>query len=160
MDECKNRAPGSLEWKEEGERENFERWGASLPAGLDFEIEAEGKFYKDYVTCMAWEAWQARQPEIDALNREIGTLKANLSLSTYSKDLAWARVTMLRRDVAELKAENEELWKDAERYRWLRENKRVSLLVTFFGTGCINRNITEVDSAIDAAMTAPDTKGE
>ena len=38
---------------------------------------------------------------------------------------------------------------DAARYRWLREHREVLLLTGFFGNGCINRTIDEVDTAID-----------
>ena len=41
---------------------------------------------------------------------------------------------------------------DAARYRWLRENRDVMLVTSFFGNGCINRTVEEVDSAIDSAM--------
>jgi regulator of replication initiation timing len=53
---------------------------------------------------------------------------------------------------AALKAEVEKLRADAERYQWLRKNRGVLLLTGFFGNGCINRDIAEVDAAIDAAM--------
>ena len=45
-----------------------------------------------------------------------------------------------------------ELLTDAERYRWLRENRNVLLLTGFFGNGCTNRTIDEVDSMIDQAI--------
>jgi hypothetical protein len=41
---------------------------------------------------------------------------------------------------------------DAARYRWLRENHDVMLVTNFFGNGCINRTVEEVDAAIDSAM--------
>lgn len=41
---------------------------------------------------------------------------------------------------------------DAARYRWLRENRDVMLVTSFFGNGCINRTVEEVDAAIDSAM--------
>jgi hypothetical protein len=43
--------------------------------------------------------------------------------------------------------------KDAARYRWLCDHSPVTLLVRFFGNGCVNRTIDEVHAAIDAAMT-------
>ncbi len=43
---------------------------------------------------------------------------------------------------------------EAARYRWLKENRDVMLLTSFFGNGCINRSLEEVDAAIDDAMTA------
>jgi len=42
--------------------------------------------------------------------------------------------------------------KDAARYRWLRKDREVLLLTGFFGNGCINRTIEEVDTHIDAAI--------
>jgi hypothetical protein len=44
--------------------------------------------------------------------------------------------------------------RDAKRYRWLRENRPVLLITGFFGNGCVNRRIEEVDHEIDAALTA------
>jgi len=42
--------------------------------------------------------------------------------------------------------------RDAARYRWLRKDREVLLLTGFFGNGCINRTIEEVDTHIDAAI--------
>ena len=46
--------------------------------------------------------------------------------------------------------------RDAERYRWLRKNREVTLVTAFFGNGCINKTIDMVDAEIDAraAMAA------
>jgi hypothetical protein len=41
---------------------------------------------------------------------------------------------------------------DALRYRWLRANRDAMLLTSFFGHGCTNRSIFEVDAAIDEAI--------
>lgn len=41
---------------------------------------------------------------------------------------------------------------DALRYRWLRANRDAMLLTSFFGYGCVNRSIFEVDAAIDEAI--------
>ena len=46
------------------------------------------------------------------------------------------------------------LEKDAGRYRFLCEKYDVSLLTTFFGNGCINKKIDDVNRAIDTAMEA------
>lgn len=43
---------------------------------------------------------------------------------------------------------------DGARYRWLRANRDVLLLTGFFGNGCVNRSILEVDTAIDTAIAA------
>jgi hypothetical protein len=44
---------------------------------------------------------------------------------------------------------------DAERYRWLRAHRPVLLLTGFFGNGCMNKNIHEVDATIDAKLALP-----
>lgn len=44
--------------------------------------------------------------------------------------------------------------RDGERYRWLRKWRQVLLLTGFFGNGCVNRTIEEVDVAIDAQIAA------
>lgn len=50
--------------------------------------------------------------------------------------------------------------KDAARYRWLRDKRPVLLLTGFFGNGCVNRELHEVDAAIDTAMsTSPTSTG-
>lgn len=56
-------------------------------------------------------------------------------------------------ELARLRAEVEAAMKDAERYRHLRDSRPVLLLTGFFGNGCVNHHITEVDAAIDAALT-------
>ena len=71
-------------------------------------------------------------------------------------------------EIDALKAENERLRKDAERYRWLREqhwNESYFAVVCFpkksvrLGADC--PSLLRLDEAIDAAMSAlPDTKGE
>jgi len=48
-----------------------------------------------------------------------------------------------------------QLEKDAARYRWLREHRDVLLVTGFFGNGCVNRTIGEVDAEIDAALMMP-----
>lgn len=47
-----------------------------------------------------------------------------------------------------------QLEKDAGRWRFLCEKYDVSLLTTFFGNGCINKKIDDVNRAIDTAMEA------
>lgn len=43
---------------------------------------------------------------------------------------------------------------DAYRYNWLKNNRAVLLITGFFGNGCVNKTITDVDTAIDTAMAA------
>ena len=51
-----------------------------------------------------------------------------------------------------------QLEKDAARWRFLCEKYDVSLLTTFFGNGCINKKIDDVNRAIDTAMEAKQCK--
>lgn len=44
---------------------------------------------------------------------------------------------------------NDEIIADAKRYRWLKKKREVLLLCAFFGNGCVNRSISEVDEQID-----------
>lgn len=56
--------------------------------------------------------------------------------------------------VLELLNQISQLEKDAGRWRFLCEKYDVSLLTTFFGNGCINKKIDDVNRAIDTAMEA------
>ena len=47
---------------------------------------------------------------------------------------------------------DESVLRDAERYRWLRDNKHVTLVTGFFGNCCINKSMDDVNEDIDAAM--------
>jgi hypothetical protein len=72
-------------------------------------------------------------------------------------------VAALQRELAELKATNAGMAKDAARYRWLRERHRnpyIQLNVPPYGTGIISG--TECDEVIDAALatSAGERKGE
>jgi len=49
--------------------------------------------------------------------------------------------------------------KDARRYQWLRKHYEVSLVIDFFGNGCVNKTIEMVEAAIDAAMAGQDAAG-
>ena len=155
MDECKNRDKRALEWKETDSHSVDENdgceaaWNILKPqlAPNNWTVSESSTYYGFF----SW-GWQECQSEIDALKQRLDSmisLKDSLARTVNDDDI----------EIDALKAENEKLRKDAERYLWLRENRMVSLLVIFFGNGCINRDIKEVDAAIDAAMT-PDTKGE
>jgi hypothetical protein len=52
----------------------------------------------------------------------------------------------------QLEAQRDELLADAMRYRWLREHRDVLLLTGFFGNGCVNKTLDDVDSTIDGAI--------
>lgn len=126
-------------------------------------------------------AWNARQPEIDALNARIERMEGQRKIEEAATDAAIAQIERLKAENERLKAlhdslaeenrrlwlkaqdalvENERLRKDAERYKFVRRNT----------TGIISRLtfiVREMDRehAIDAAMknfstTLPDTKGE
>ena len=54
--------------------------------------------------------------------------------------------------------EQDRMRKDAARYNWLRENRPILLLTGFFGNGCINRTIDEIDAEIDSKLTTPNAQ--
>src|SRR6185437_6641242 len=95
MDECKNRAPGSLEWEDGGsERERFEKWRES-EGDARFGIESD------------WEVWQGRQPESDVLNVKLESMiqaKNKLAIEVNKQDS----------EIVALQAENEKLREEAE----------------------------------------------
>jgi uncharacterized coiled-coil DUF342 family protein len=108
MDECKNRAKGSLEWKDgEFDREKLDKW------------------YTNFLTTSQRaptliDTYQVRQPEIDALNAEVAHWKANHdNMVNRSRvlidrpDLPLERVKAFEQ-LETLKAENEKLRKAAE----------------------------------------------
>jgi hypothetical protein len=73
MDGCKNRAPGSLEWKEgEGEREGFEKWYVDNA----FDLGKDPIGSRD--CSLQWKSYQSRQPEIDALKAENEKLRKEI----------------------------------------------------------------------------------
>lgn len=164
MDECKNRDTRPLEWQtradieasmSEREKQEFEKvmGDPSMPDYIGPDYEA-WLFHKSY---------QARQTEIDALKDE--------------NELNLAANRGLGRLVDVLQVENERLRKDAERFEYLmdcirgirpHDGARGSGIYTWLLQ--IREPISvptegelmhsEIREAIDAAMTAPDTKGE
>lgn len=142
MQECTDRDPELLEWTGEVKtaREAFENWVS--------QFDTEGNTYMDMgVDEFFGAGYQSRQPEIDALKADL-IVKLRLCVN-------------LGETVDALKAENEKLRKDAERFRWLCEDhndakvrqKRNRILDCFsvhsYSASCLD---------IDAAMTAPDTE--
>ena len=138
-----------------GTREDFEKMMAAYESK-----HLTGS--SDLVRKIAAYFYEARQQETDALNHRFE--EANkLTVEWMEK-------------CKELKAENERLRKDAERYQWLRDPKTDIALVidkvvdeipSEEGTGYDGLKVyeyragEELDAAIDAAMSAlPDTKGE
>jgi bisphosphoglycerate-dependent phosphoglycerate mutase len=147
MDECKNRAAGSLEWKDgEGEREGFEKWAKR--DGYDTKKDSLGE-YTSIHTHITYESYQSRQPEIDALKEEVSLCHGTLESRERNIESVLA-------ESARLKAENEKLRKAAERF------------INFFQDGVtsepsifeIMEFLQEHEDSLRAAMTAPDTKGE
>lgn len=61
-------------------------------------------------------------------------------------------VQQLRAEIEQLKAENAELRRDAQRYQWLRDAKNTEgpSMVAVYGSG-------ELDNAIDQAMSEDQT---
>ena len=57
-------------------------------------------------------------------------------------------------DLENLQRTADSVQEDAARWRFLCEKYDVSLLTTFFGNGCINKKIDDVNRAIDTAMEA------
>jgi hypothetical protein len=172
MEECKNRAPGSLEWNtveeivnsmSERERIEFNEAIADMPNSTDSNYEA-WLFHK------AWQAaLSANQPEIDAPIHDNARMYESLAAETNS----W---TEMAAELEAANAENEKLRKDAERLNFIenplmvirydigdndypyqiyrREGCRNDREFIFLGEGETLRNAT------DAAMTAPNAKGE
>jgi hypothetical protein len=137
MDECKNRAPGSLEWKDAmTNRNDFEKWAVS--SGYDVEI-VEGS-YNAADTDAACEGYQSRQPEIDAL-------KGNNTKLAFSYGAALLQC-------GQLEAENEKLRKAAERF------------INFFQDGVtsepsifeIMEFLQEHEDSLRAAITPPEVE--
>lgn len=54
-------------------REEFEKWAEAQGYAIDQFGDDHGDRYRDEKTLRAWGAWQARQPEIDALRAELET---------------------------------------------------------------------------------------
>jgi hypothetical protein len=112
----------------------------------------------------------------------VETALSNFTNQQYQTESGWVRMprprkhkvlehvrtlqatnTALQRELAELKATNAGMAKDAARYRWLRERHRnpyIQLNVPPYGTGIISG--TECDEVIDAALatSAGERKGE
>jgi hypothetical protein len=151
MDECTNRAAGSLEWKDGGgAREEFEKWKVKQnPHG--------------YTGGHPWwfesglqKAYDARQPEIDAIKAEVSHWKANhANMVNRSRvlidrtDLPLERVKAFEQ-LETLKAENEKLRKAAREV--------INLTSTIRGKGCGILALEAAVGYLSDAMTAPDTK--
>ena len=160
MDECKNRAAGSLDWKD-GEQEMFEKSAGIL--GFDILKDAFGN-YVFPGTEAAWVYHQTIQPEIDALIHDNGNMlkaiteydKENVALKAENEalrkqiDTMSATCVILNHSVGGMKAENEKLRNVA------------SEAIAAIGSAIDGRDVC-FDTVIEnlmVAMTAPDTKGE
>lgn len=122
-------------------REEFEKWH-------DDNVH-EGKDREDkYVR---WETWQARQPEIDALREKCEELALSCSLVAITAHNA-------QKENASLKAENERLRKDAERFRWLCEDhddketrERRNRILDCFSVHSYSASCMDIDAAMKEA---------
>jgi|GEM_PF-2104267 len=156
MDECKNRAAGSLEWKEgEGDQKGDEEaidaaWLTLKPKlGPKNWTVSESFTFRGF---FSW-GWEARkqyiQPEIDALKAEIWLCHGTLE----SRNGNIASILEASRS---LKAENEKLRNDISTVR--------DILIEIYHPEIGSLRLTkEAKGVLDnmvAAMTAPDTKGE
>ena len=54
--------------------------------------------------------------------------------------------------IVEFERQLEEARKDAERYRWWRENRETTLVVAMFGNGCFNKTIEMIEMIVDASI--------
>jgi len=164
MDECKNRAPGSLEWEDGGsERERFEKWRES-EGYARFGIESD------------WEIWQGRQPEIDVLNVKLESMiqaKNKLAIEVNKQD---SEIVALQAENEKLREEAEQVCKAAEALQsavnklWEAEypdesdNPAPAMDIDdarqlhFEACGTLDTAIYYMRKR--AAITAPDTKGE
>lgn len=93
----------------EKDREEFEKWAESV---WDVSVVTSPEM------SAALEAWEGRQPEIDAL-------KVEVQLAQTSERKAAENNVKLIEENLRLKAENERLRKDADRLTWLEENPRL-----------------------------------
>jgi hypothetical protein len=161
MDECKNRAAGSLEWKD-GEvgpprkRENFEKFNKFM----NDTFPRASLIEKAIAEC----TWDKLQNEIDAiksLNRnysrliddqssEIDALKAEIWLCHGTLESRNGNIASILEASRSLKAENEKLRNVA------------SEAIAAIGSAIDGRDVC-FDTVIEnlmVAMPAPDTKGE
>jgi putative hemolysin len=67
-----------------------------------------------------------RGPDVDAMRKEISRLRMVEAVWKLQKHMPAAMIEALE-EIERLEAESESLRKDAERYRWLREAKGLSL---------------------------------
>jgi hypothetical protein len=120
------------------------------------------------------------QPEVDALKEELNSWRNTAAERTMQKAALLDELVTLKVENEKLKIhaeyaplvietnkelndENEKLRKDAERYRWLRDpcvDIRPIVKYRRGDYGSAFLTYQSLDAAIDAAMTAPDTKGE
>ena len=88
----------------------------------------------------------------EEVEQRIAQLEKDVDQQKGRADFWNARARVHRKARSKLFLQVRELEKDAGRYRFLCEKYDVSLLTTFFGNGCINKKIDDVNRAIDTAM--------
>jgi hypothetical protein len=145
MDECKNRAPGALEWKEEGsEREKFEKSAGIL--GFDILKDAFGN-YVFPGTEAAWVYHQDIRSEIDALKAENKKLRKAIPRTPESM-ISFIGPHFNGMRTADYEGQT---YVDLSKIEyWLTIH---DLLSAFSWSGLESEEMV-------VAMTAPDTKGE
>jgi hypothetical protein len=146
MDECKNRAPGSLEWEETDSHSVDDNEGCKTAwfilkpelAPTNWTVGESATYYGFF----SW-GYQSRQPEIDALKEGVRLACA-----------AQANVSVIA-EIDALKAENEKLLQAAEEaILFLSSPEKINNLGQYLA------EMITVRDNLRAAMTAHNTKGE
>lgn len=123
-------------------KEEFERLVREIDPGASFKRHERGWEYASITTLLRLEGYQLRQSEIDALKKE-----RNAWIEKWHETAI---------ENAALKAENERLREDAERYRYLRDRDLTTIHQGGIFAGLTPDNVVvngdHLDRYIDAAM--------
>lgn len=125
-------------------REAFEKWARTE----EFDVFHDGAEYVDHSTNCARVGWQARQPEIDALQAEVMRLRES-GIKIIQDH------TERTKEAIALQTEVERLRKDAERYQCLRSRVSNPYVAETTEFGVMHIYGDRLDAAIDAAMKGP-----
>jgi outer membrane murein-binding lipoprotein Lpp len=71
--------------------------------------------------------------------------------SQYGDEVSRTAQLLEECDALQLRCEAAD--RDADRYRLLKEIRGVSLITSFFGNGCINKTMSDVEETLDAAIS-------
>jgi len=158
MDECTNRAPGSLEWKDgEGQLDAWNNWVAQFDTTGDqyLDMGSDQYFFAGY---------ESRQPEIDALKAELTYMRSESEHAALSDDnaalkaevgLCHGTLESRERNIESILAESLRLKAENEKLR-----KVASEAIAALGSFIDGRDVC-FDTVIEnllAAITAPDTE--